>query len=129
VTVQDPRVLENDQTQLLTVNVSGFVQNAAGQSGEVTLHFATVVNGSPQWLEVDTSMSQAGVRAEVAKPVAFRGASAQVQESMTIPYRAFRTLSPRKEPYEVWVIARLTAGSAEARSNQNGVGVRIWIRP
>lgn len=129
VAVQDLRVLENDHAQLLTVNVNGFAQNAAGQSGEVTLQFAIVVNGDPVWLEVDTSMSQGGVRAEVSKPVALRGNPAPVQERMTIPYRAFRALSPRNDPYEVWVFARLATGSAEAFSDQNGVGVRIWIQP
>jgi hypothetical protein len=108
------------------VDVGGFIQNAAGQQGDVTLRFVIAnAAGNPEELPVNTYAFRQGVKTEISRPVAVRSNGEAMTAKMVVPYVAFNTLRARDEPYEIAVVAVLSTGGATAQSEPAIFKIRI----
>lgn len=123
----------NDQAQLVRINATGFVQNAARQLATITINFS-VKDASQIWqpLSVDTSYVENGLSAEISKIVAVKSASEPLSfTNLTVPYGALQnaasqTLSRQRDPHQIRVEAVLDVGGVEVAKKQ--ASFRITIR-
>ena len=116
----------NDQAQLVRLNATGFVQNAAApQLATLTIDFSVKdTNQIWQPLSVDTAYFENGLSAEVSKIVPIKSAAEPLRfANLTVPYGAFQnaayqTLQSRRDPYEIRVEAVLSVGGVELDRKQ-----------
>jgi len=110
---------EDDNARLVSLDVSGTIQNGDGQQAQISHRFYVKnMNGQYQELAVNPGFVQSGIRTEQSRVVAVTSKSQLLQERMTIPYGAFQNLQSQREPYELAVTTSVRIGGVELQSER-----------